>query len=86
MLKVLDDFSLADLNFVKKSEISKPCQISEGILMRTVGNPAAIKILDSSTLTNKKIPPFFLKLQPNQTCSSTHRKVFFINPSESQSC
>jgi hypothetical protein len=43
MSKVLDDFFLADLNSVGKFEISKPCQISEGISMRTVGDPAVIK-------------------------------------------
>jgi hypothetical protein len=58
MSKVLDDFSLADLNSVGKTEISKPCQINEGISTRTVGHPAVIRLLDSSKLTNKKIPPF----------------------------
>jgi hypothetical protein len=53
MSKVLGDFSLVDFNSVGKSEISKPCQIREGISMRTVGHPAAIRLLESSTLTNK---------------------------------
>jgi hypothetical protein len=77
MSKVLDDFSLVDLNSVGKSEISKPCQISEGILMRTVGNPAVIKILDSSTLTNKKIPPFHSQTSAKSDVQFNTQKSFY---------
>jgi hypothetical protein len=77
MSKVLDDFSLADLNSARKSEILKPCQISEGISMRTVGNPAAIKILDSSTLTNKKTPPFHFKTSAKSDVQFNTQKSFY---------
>ncbi len=86
MPKVLDDFSLADLNSAKKSEISKPCQIREGISTRTVGPPAVIRLLDSSTLTNKKIPPFHFQTSAKSDVQFNTQKSFFINPSESQSC
>ncbi len=44
--------------------------------MRTVGSPAVIKILDSSTLTNKKIPPFHFQTSAKSDVQFNTQKKF----------
>jgi hypothetical protein len=65
MSKVLDDFSLADLNTERKSQT------------RTVGLPAVIRLLDSSTLTNIKIPPFHFKTPAKSDVQFNTQKSFY---------